>query len=109
MNTFEVGQEVFVTDDHGKNKVVIDMEIIDNQYIYYMDDKSCYPENKVFLNQCHCVYDFFKNSSVQDRDQIFNQWFQELSEKINTKQTDPTSSRKRPLLSSLFDFLRRGF
>ena len=107
MNYYEIGQEVIV--ENNDNKIIVDYEFVYDRYIYYMNDKSCYPENKIYHNQLHKIHEYFKNSSIQERDHIFSEWNKKLCEKINTKQTDPAPSRKRPLLSSLFDFLRRGF
>jgi hypothetical protein len=107
MNYYEIGQEVII--ENNDNKIIVDYEFVYDRYIYYMNDKSCYPEDKIFMNQLHKIHEYFINSAIEERDRIFLESNKKLMQEIKSKQTDPAPSRKRPLLSSLFDFLRRGF
>jgi hypothetical protein len=109
MNKFEVNQEVFILQKDNNKKIVSDFEFINDEYIYYMTDHTCFPENKIFECWQLAAWEYFSNEKNKEE---FNKRFIEVNETILKEirnQIDRTPSRKPSLLTRLFRFLRLDF
>lgn len=122
-NKFYLNQDIVLFENFSVKKIS-EIEQIHNQFIYYMSDNTSYCESQILMDYRSFVkcQNSISNLSKERLFQIINiekatknamKWYYEQNKKrlenILLKQTDPSPSRKRPLLSSLFDFLRRGF
>ena len=122
-NKFHLNQKIVLCENLLIKKIS-EIEEINNEIIYYMSDNTSYSESQILLDQENFIKceNLISNLSKERLFQIVRleraiengvEWYKHQNkkrlDKILSKQTDPAPSRKRPLLSSLFDFLRRGF
>jgi hypothetical protein len=122
-NKFHLNQKIVLCENLLIKKIS-EIEEINNEIIYYMSDNTSYSESQILLDQENFIKceNLISNLSKERLFQIVRleraiengvEWYKHQNkkrlDKILSKQTDPSPSRKRPLLSSLFDFLRRGF
>lgn len=74
-NKFKIGQEVFVSGEVQKTKRIIDVENFQDVTLYYMDDKTAYPEKQLYIDSKVAVIRELMSLSSEERYRRVSEFF----------------------------------